>query len=83
MTCKRLYNINGKKLGIICFDSDAFGTCYKCGKPSTRLCDFVKGASKNETCDRPMCDNCANSKGNDFDFCDEHFDPSCNKINIW
>lgn len=80
MTCKTIYDKNGEVYATIRTKSN---TCYKCGKPSTRLCDFVKGASKNETCDRPMCDNCANSKGSVFDFCDEHFDPSCNKINIW
>lgn len=26
-----------------------------------------------ETCDKPMCDQCANHVGEDTDFCDEHY----------
>lgn len=62
--------------------------CYKCGKPATKFCDFrdlevrhgrdeydqtftIECPSIN-TCDRPMCDECANHYGDDTDFCDEH-----------
>lgn len=62
--------------------------CYKCGRPATRFCDHrefgiregtdehghpkkTEWASIN-TCDRPMCDACANHIDPDTDFCDEH-----------
>lgn len=63
--------------------------CYKCGKPSTKLCDFRDGGTRHHkddygrevskdfasifTCDKPMCDQCTNHAGEDTDFCDEHF----------
>ncbi len=49
--------------------------CYKCGKPSTRLCDFRKIIVRDlptVTCDRPMCDDCTTRDGVDTDYCQEH-----------
>ena len=61
--------------------------CYKCGKPSTRLCDFRKIIVRDlptVTCDRPMCDDCTTRDGVDSDYCQEHrqrrliWDPAAN-----
>lgn len=62
--------------------------CYKCGKPATKFCDYrdyeVRHSRDDygrpltiecpslDTCDRPMCDECANHYGEDTDFCDGH-----------
>ncbi len=63
--------------------------CYKCGKPPTKLCDFRDYGTRTTTdeygrkqtheyaaigtCDKPMCDECANHTGEDTDYCDEHY----------
>jgi hypothetical protein len=48
----------------------------KCGRPSTKLCDFeVKahdGHAQARTCDKPLCDACAVSVGKNRDFCPDH-----------
>ena len=62
--------------------------CYQCGKPATNLCDhrkiavlqrenslrmkFVEFVASIDTCDRPMCDSCSNSAGENEDYCGEH-----------
>lgn len=91
MPCEPIIE-KGKVTGWICSRSRGKPKpppCYKCGKPSTKLCDFrdcgayhgkddygrkttSEWASIN-TCDRPMCDECANHVGEDIDYCDEHF----------
>lgn len=90
MPCEIITN-NGKAVGFICSRSKGKPKpppCYKCGRPSTKLCDFRDyGTRKTEdeygrtittewaaldTCDKPMCDRCANHVGADTDFCDEH-----------
>ena len=61
--------------------------CGVCGKRvSTRLCDFIidyhgvvffrdfqdfKNQEKHETCDLPMCEDCATKHGG-YDFCPHH-----------
>lgn len=63
-------------------------TCYLCGKPATKLCDFRKWGlhhgedaygkkTKTEltslnTCDKPMCAACAHHIEPDKDYCQEH-----------
>lgn len=74
MPCEPIIE-NGKVVGFICSRSREKPKppppCYKCGKPSTKLCDFLDWG-KVATCDKPMCDACANHVGEDTDFCDEH-----------
>ena len=91
MPCEPIMN-NGKMVGFICSRSRGkpkAPPCYKCGKPSTKLCDFRDhGTRKHKddygrehttewasirTCDKPMCDECTNHVGKDTDFCDEHY----------
>lgn len=38
-------------------------SCWFCSKRATRYCD---------ECNRPLCDECAISIGNDIDVCPEH-----------
>jgi len=53
--------------------------CSACGRPSTKLCDFVvsppEQVTHKRTCDKPLCDNCAHHvPGQDVDYCGEHAD---------
>jgi hypothetical protein len=41
-----------------------------CGKPSTRLCDWIIGRGR--TCDAPLCDACTSSPAKDKDLCKRH-----------
>lgn len=92
MPCEPII-VGGKMVGFACSRSRGKPKpppCYKCGKPSTKLCDHrdcgtqdtgkdAYGRSRSyqwasiDTCDRPMCDECANHVGEDTDYCDEHF----------
>lgn len=45
--------------------------CSQCGGVSTALCDFPIGEEE-RTCDRPLCERCAPTIGNDKNFCAEH-----------
>lgn len=90
MPCEPIIE-NGKTVGFICSRSRGKPKpppCYKCGKPSTKLCDFRDYGTRTstddygrkqtheyaaiDTCDKPMCDECANHVGEDTDYCDEH-----------
>lgn len=91
MPCEPIIH-NGKAVGFICSRTRGKTKpppCYKCGKPSTKLCDFRDYGTRKwkddygmeqttelaalETCDKPMCDECANHvAGTDTDYCDEH-----------
>ncbi len=52
--------------------------CAVCGKGrGVKLCDYPTGGKKlyaggKNTCDRPLCDNCAVHKDPDQDFCPYH-----------
>ena len=41
-----------------------------CGKPSTRLCDWIIGRGR--TCDAPLCDSCTSSPAPSKDLCKRH-----------
>ncbi len=91
MPCEPFFN-KGKMVGFMCgmvLDKTKSPPCYKCGKPSTKLCDHRDMYQHYErddygnivrkvwypsmcTCDRPMCDSCANHIDPDTDFCDFH-----------
>lgn len=63
-------------------------SCYKCGKAATVFCDFreySKAKSTDpygqeqtieltslDTCDKPMCRDCAVHVDDDLDYCEEH-----------
>lgn len=91
MPCEPIIH-NGKAVGFICSRTRGKPKpppCYKCGKPSTKLCDFRDYGTRKwkddygrerttewaaiDTCDKPMCDECANHVGEDTDYCDEHY----------
>lgn len=60
----------GNVIGIKCSrDKPARGVCIVCGKPSTRLCDYL--LENGNTCDAPLCTEHANKRGW-ADFCPEH-----------
>lgn len=73
----RLYDMDGIKM-VLCSRGNRHTKpkpCYKCGQPSTRLCDFRRVIARDYptiTCDRPMCDGCTTSDGVDTDYCQEH-----------
>lgn len=46
----------------------------KCGRRSTRLCDWKTPARQSGTCDRPLCDRCAVSPAPEKDLCPAHAD---------
>jgi len=90
MSCEPIIK-DGKVAGFMCTRSRNKAkvlTCYKCGKPATKLCDFRDYGTEKwkddygrertrewaalDTCHRPMCDECANHIGKDTDYCDEH-----------
>jgi hypothetical protein len=44
-----------------------------CGRPSVKLCDFpLTGPKTGTTCDKPICDRCATSVGENLDYCRVH-----------
>lgn len=57
---------------IVCTGGARRKRC-KCGRPSTKLCDFkLTGAKASKTCDAPLCPRCATSIGPDRDLCPAH-----------
>ena len=50
--------------------------CRWCGKPCTKLCDFVVSSPQQvthrRTCDAPMCDEHAQNVEPDRDYCPNH-----------
>lgn len=92
MPCEPIIE-KGKVTGWICSRSRGKQkppSCYKCGKPATKLCDFRDyGIKKStgphgdkyshewaslDTCDKPMCGECANLADLDTHYCDQHND---------
>ena len=72
MPCEPLLDENGKVCGFACsrgHTKQEPKTCYICGKPATKLCDYRDGFT---TCDRPMCDVHTHHVGQDTDYCAEH-----------
>lgn len=70
---------DGTPVHILC-DRRPVKKC-KCGRPSTKLCDFELGppdhaqGAHGKTCDRPLCDRCAvHIPGKDVDYCLDHAD---------
>jgi len=49
-----------------------------CGRPCTKLCDFIVSSPQQithkKTCDKPMCDRCAVHVGPELDYCKPHAD---------
>lgn len=54
---------------IICSRGPKRKTCFYCGRPSDKLCDFPVGGG---TCDKPMCGMCAVHVPPDTDYCKGH-----------
>ncbi len=44
----------------------------KCGRRSTRLCDWKVASKRSGTCDAPLCANCSTMPADDKDLCAEH-----------
>lgn len=66
--------MNGKSLEIVPYND----RCWSCRKrEATKLCDFIKGyvwnsidfTKKPDTCDMPICNECAVNLAEEFDFC--------------
>ncbi len=44
-----------------------------CGRVANKRCDFpLHGSKTGKTCDRPICDRCATTVGEDRHFCPGH-----------
>lgn len=65
--------------------------CWFCRKrKGTKLCDFVEGTikttldfeEKSYTCDRLMCEKCATSLSEEFDFCPIHVKVTKEKLKM-
>ena len=70
MPCYTLYDKNRKPVGHICGKLGPH--CAECGDVGTNLCDYVVGA-RSKTCDRPLCDYCAQEVGDNLHYCAEHY----------
>ena len=72
MTCE-LVELPGGGKAIICGPSGDYSKCA-CGRRATRLCDGprMKRNRLNDTCDRPLCDECAVRVDADHDLCPKH-----------
>ena len=66
-----ILDANGKQIGIAC-SRGPVKSC-KCGRRSTKLCDYpLRGKKQGKTCDAPLCDRCATSVGKNLDYCCVH-----------
>ena len=45
--------------------------CVECVRAAGKLCDFPVGNDK--TCDRHLCESCANNVGPEIDYCKAHW----------
>jgi len=61
---------------ILCFKRGPRRKCKVCGRPATKLCDFVvapaHGHLPAKTCNKSLCDACAVHVGPDTDHCPDH-----------
>lgn len=67
----------GGQTAIVCGPRRRPKKCGWCAKPSTKLCDFLlpKGYVPGggiPTCDKPMCDDHADHRGPNLDYCPAH-----------
>ncbi len=68
MTCYTLKR-GGKSIGFMCGD---FGEpCLDCGAVADNSCDYPVG--DNKTCNRLLCDDCAEPIGADTHYCRDHY----------
>jgi hypothetical protein len=75
MICEHV-TLPGGINAIVCGRGRRRPALCKCGRPSTKLCDFEIApaihSAKAKTCDKPLCDACAVSVGKNKDFCPDH-----------
>lgn len=84
--CEERVMEDGSRM-ILCHSGPRGKPCIVCGKPSTKLCDWVIDAD-GHTCDAPLCDKhgfhpLANGVpifGEDKDYCPEHAPLAINKL---
>jgi hypothetical protein len=70
VSCEYITDKDGKFLGVVCgLRRSKPAACTFCGRPSTKLCDFLVGG---KTCDSAICDRCSVSVGEDRDYCLGH-----------
>ncbi len=55
---------------VVCDSFSVPAACMKCGKPSTRHCDWK--ISSIMTCDVALCDDCTHETATDMDLCPRH-----------
>ena len=73
MVCKPI-SLPGGLTGFVCYRAPAPKLCKVCGtRDATKLCDFaLRGRKSGSTCDAPLCDACAVSRGPELDYCPSH-----------
>lgn len=70
MTCRTVKV--GSAVAIVCSRGERRRRCG-CGRWATKLCDArVERRGRRATCDRPMCDRCSTSVGQNIDHCLAH-----------
>jgi hypothetical protein len=67
-----IFDFGDGTTAIICSRGERKRYC-SCGRVANKLCDFpLHGSKTGKTCDRPICDRCATSVGEDRDYCPPH-----------
>ena len=69
MTCTHV-TLPGGLHAIVCARGHAKVKRCSCGRVGTLLCDWKVGNGK--TCDKPVCDKCADHVAEDKDLCQVH-----------
>ncbi len=77
MTCEHVKLADGTTAIVCTLGKRKAKPCSVCGKPSTKLCDWVTAQARDfgeqdHTCDKPLCDACAVHSGKNTDFCPDH-----------
>lgn len=79
MTCTPFRSSDGKISGWVCSRGPV--TRCKCGRRSTKLCDYkLSGSKAGKTCDAPLCTRCATIMGQNLDYCPAHARASVKEV---
>jgi hypothetical protein len=68
MTCEAIKMADGT-VALACSRTARRRQCKFCGSSAELLCDYPMS---DNTCDTPLCRNCAVRKGEDIDYCPDH-----------
>jgi hypothetical protein len=72
MPCHVYRSEDGQIQVIACTRGSQVKRC-KCGRKSTKLCDYkLTGSKLGKTCDEPLCDRCSTPADKNIDLCPVH-----------